>query len=139
MDESVDGIISIAIIREGGALTQERISYNIPGGNAEILGGQSFATFNVGQREATVTLLIIDDDIPETNETYMFEISSFSGNDDILGMPRTVEITILANDDYAGLFQFDSGSLDQTGGKLAGVWYPGLRSYFDNWDTNLKT
>lgn len=112
-DESDNGIISILIVREGGALTSEVISYTIPGGGSEILGGQSLAAFTPLQREFPVTLLINNDNIPETNETYQFEISILSGNNDLLGMPSSVEITILANDDYAGLFSFDSASLDQ--------------------------
>lgn len=115
VEEDFDGTIAIAIVRVGGALTTETISYNIAGGATEIFGGQGFTTFAPNQREETVNLLINNDNIPETNETYTFEISSSNSN--ILGMPRTVLITIVANDDYAGLFQIDSGSLDQTAGK----------------------
>ncbi len=115
VDESFDDTITIAIIREGGALTTETIFYNIAGGVIEIFGGQGFTTFAPGQRESSVNLLINDDNVPETNETYVFEISS--SNADILGMPRAVVVTILANDDYAGLFLLDASSLDQTLGK----------------------
>ena len=112
IDESTDDIIVIAIIREGGALTTETIFYNTVGGVTEIFGGQGFTTFIPGQRERTVNLLINNDNIPETNETYVFEITS--SNSEILGTLRTVEVTILANDDFAGLFLLSADSLDQT-------------------------
>ena len=74
--------------------------------------------FVPGQREANVSLLINNDDIPETNETYTFSISTIDGNTAILGSPTLVDITILANDDYAGLFRFAADSLQATVGKL---------------------
>lgn len=49
--------------------------------------------------------------MPETNETYVLEIFSPLGKTDILGSPTTASMTILANDDYNGVFSYDSSSL----------------------------
>lgn len=124
-NETVNTFIHILIVREGGALTDEIISYNIPGGQNDFIGGQ-IAEFGKQETEFTITLFVIDDNIPETNETFQFEISaSDSSASDILGMPSSINITILANDDYAGRFSFDAASLNQSIGKWAWfkVWF----------------
>ena len=68
----------------------------------------------------TVTLLPNDDVIPEDTEVFNFTISAGDGNGNVLGSPTSLEITILANDDYAGLFRFADSSLNITIGVFHG-------------------
>ena len=110
IEETPTSVLQITIARSRGALTNVVLQYNIPGAENEIIGGIGLVNFVPGQTENNVSLLINDDNIPETNETYTFSISSVDGNTAILGSPTSVAITVLANDDYAGLFQFASGS-----------------------------
>ena len=72
-------------------------------------------TFSPGQTEMSISVLPNNDDIPENTEVFNFTISA--SNNDILGNTTSLEITILANDDYAGVFSFADTSLDLTIGK----------------------
>ena len=116
IDETPTSVLQITIERSRGALTNVLLQYNIPGAENEIIGGFGLVNFVPDQTESNVSLLINDDDVPETNETYTFSISAVDGNMDVLGSPSSVDITILANDEYAGLFRFASDSLEATVG-----------------------
>lgn len=109
--ESSSDIIVITIEREGGALTNQLMRYEIPDGSQDLIGGFGFANFIANQRSFTVTILINDDTIPEIDETFIFTISAVDGNEGILGSPTSVTITLLANDDFAGVFLFAASSL----------------------------
>ena len=111
LQESSTEIIVITIEREGGALTNQLIQHEIPNGGDDLIGGFGFANFIANQRSITVTILINDDTIPEIDETFNFMISAVNGNEAILGSPTSVVITILANDDFAGVFLFAASSL----------------------------
>ena len=110
LEESVAEIIEITIEREGGALTNQLIQYEIPGGRQDLIGGFGFANFVATQRSFMVTILVNDDTVPEINESFNFTISAVGGNLNILGSPTYVEITILANDEFAGVFLFAASS-----------------------------
>ena len=110
LEESVAEIIEITIEREGGALTNQLIQYEIPGGRQDLIGGFGFANFVANQRSFMVTILVNDDTVPERDESFNFTISAVGGNLNILGSPTYVEITILANDDFAGVFLFAASS-----------------------------
>ena len=60
-----------------------------------------------------------NDVIPEDRETFNFTISLEDMNDTLrlLGSPVSVQIVILPNDDYAGVFRFDDSSLNLTIGR----------------------
>lgn len=112
MEESTSSILEITILRAGGALTDQIVQYNTyPSGSSEFFGGSNVVTFAPNQREATIIIVPQNDNVPEVNETFSFNISSADGGDEILGSPTSVMITILANDDYAGVFHFHSASL----------------------------
>ena len=110
LEESVTEIIEITIEREGGALTNQLIQYEIPGGSQDLIGGFGFANFVANQRLFMVTILVNDDTVPEIDESFNFTISAMDRNLHILGSPTYVEITILANDNFAGVFLFAASS-----------------------------
>ena len=118
IEESTLDVISITIQRDEGALTTQTIIYQtVPGTGSDFIGGVGVAEFVPGQTERIITLLPIDDDIPENTEVFNFTISAGDGNDAILGSPVALEITILPNDDYAGVFRFEDSSLTVTIGE----------------------
>lgn len=113
IQESSLDVISITILREEGALTTQTIQYQtVPDSGMDFIGGVGIETFSPGQTEKTVSIIPNDDDIPEDVEKFNFTISA--SNSDFLGDTTYLEITILANDDYAGVFQFAESSLNLT-------------------------
>ena len=109
--ESSDTVITIRILRDVGALTTQSIQYQtLPGTGSDFIGGFGVEMFGPGRTEATVLVLPNDDDIPEDSEEFNFTISASNG--DILGNVTYIGITILANDEYAGVFSFTDSSLD---------------------------
>ena len=116
IQESSDDVIFITVQRQEGALTTQSIQYQTePGSGTDFIGGVGILTFSPGQTEMSISVLPNDDDIPENTEVFNFTISA--SNNDILGNTTSLEITILANDDYAGVFSFADTSLDLTIGK----------------------
>lgn len=113
LNEDNNNILIVTIVRTQGALTSELIRYDLVGETGEIAGGQGLADFQPGDREFSVTLLVIDDSTPELNETFLFIISPLDSRIQ-LGSPTTVDVTVLANDDFAGLFSFNVSSLTST-------------------------
>ncbi len=117
LDEDNNRILNIIIIRSRGDLTREFIRYDLLGSSGEIAGGQGIADFQPGDREINVTLFVSNDNEPEINETFLFEISPFNTGVQ-LSAPTTVNITIQANDDFAGVFSFSASSLSTSIGML---------------------
>ena len=116
IEESSDDVISITVHRGEGALTSETIQYQtLPGFGADFIGSVGVAQFPPGVTEAEVFILPNDDDIPENTEEFNFTITSSSS--DLLGDATYIGITILANDEYAGVFSFADSSLQITIGK----------------------
>ena len=112
-----NGILIITITRSHGDLTSELIRYDLIGEPGEIAGGQGLADFQPGVREYNVTLFVTNDDIPEVNETFLFTIVALNPNVQ-LGALTTVNVTILANDDYSGVFSFNDSSLTTSIGQF---------------------
>ena len=117
LDEENNRILNITIIRTRGDLTRELIRYDLTGPSGEIAGGQGIADFQPGDREINVTLFVSNDNEPEVNETFVFEIVPFNAGIQ-LSTPTTVDITIQANDDFAGVFSFNASSLSTSIGML---------------------
>ena len=80
-------------------------------GVSEFFGSSDIVTFAVGQSLSSEAVLTpIMDSIPELNETFTFQLSAV--NSDLIGAESAVNITILANDDWNGVFRYDNTSLD---------------------------
>ena len=151
--------VAIQIQRGGGDLTTEQILYRIiPSGNTlratisvclcvcvcvqvcnsfksfslgsdDFIGASSLVTFAPTNRTMSVDVAAALDDIPEINETFTFEI--YSTKDNIVS-PSNVSITILANDDWNGVFSFNSSSISQTIGMIITAMYT-IRLCKVNW------
>lgn len=110
LTEDTDRVLILNISRSRGDLTRELVRYDLAGPPAEIAGGQGIADFQPGVREISITLFVSDDNIPEVNETFLFSIQPLNV-EVAVAPPTTVDITVLANDDYAGVFTFNTSSL----------------------------
>ena len=114
--ESSDEVISISIIRAEGVLTTETVQYQIlPGSGADFIGSIGVAVFPPGVTETEVFVLPNDDNIPENTEEFNFTITP--GSSGLLGNVTYIGISILANDEYAGVFSFADSSLQNVIGK----------------------
>ena len=71
----------------------------------DFFAGSASVFFNDGMSDASGTLLIMNDDISEGNETFIVEIVSAIGA--VVGSPNTIELIILANDEPNGHVQFN--------------------------------
>ena len=120
LDEENNRILVITISRTGGDLTRELIQYDLAGPIAEIAGGQGIADFQPGgSRDINITLFVTNDNVPEVNETFVFTIAPLRPAVQVQ-MPVSVSITVLANDDFAGVFSFNTSSLSASLGEWVG-------------------
>lgn len=85
-------------------------------GDSEFFGATDIVTFEVGTSLNTISLSPKQDGIPEVNETFTLQLSAT--NSDLIGEDSSVTITILANDDYNGVFSFSDSSLEQAIGMV---------------------
>ena len=117
LTEDTNRILMLTVVRSRGDLTQELIQYDLTGEPGEIAGGQGIVEFLPGERSKDITLFVTNDNIPEVNETFVFSIQPLSPNVEV-GTPTSVDITVLANDDFAGVFSFASSSLSVSIGTI---------------------
>lgn len=87
----------------------------------DFIGPTGILFFSPGEQVKGIPVAPVLDNIPEANETFTLEIFSPLGKADIIGSPTTVNITILPNDDYNGVFSFDSSSLSPLIGEVASL------------------
>ena len=65
-------------------------------------------TFNDGVDRVSATAVIINDNIPEGNETFSLMISELVPTTAQIGALSSMQLVIAANDQPHGLLQFDS-------------------------------
>jgi len=104
-EDSSDSAV-ISIVRSRGDLTRELVRFDLTGRVGQIAGGRGLADFPEHVREVNVTLLVINDLVPEINESFVFTISNLNSGLE-LAPPTSVSVTVLANDDFAGVFSFN--------------------------------
>lgn len=95
------GTVGVDYVVRAGTASLQDISEATASGTVQIMSGQERATFDID---------IFNDAIPEPDE--MFTVELVSASDGVqLGNVRTIEVTILANDDINGVFSFSNTSL----------------------------
>lgn len=72
--------------------------------NNDFFTGSIVTTFADGSDEAEATVVIRNDAIPETNETFTLRIVGLSSG--AIGVMNTMQLIISANDQPHGLLQF---------------------------------
>nr|XP_014349406.1 PREDICTED: G-protein coupled receptor 98 [Latimeria chalumnae] len=106
--------VQLVIERRGGSLGQVTVEWRVVGGtatrNLDFIEDGEVLTFKEGEMRKTITLTILDDTEPEDNETIVISLTSTEGGSRILPSSDTVTVTILANDNVAGVVNFQTAS-----------------------------
>jgi hypothetical protein len=72
----------------------------------------TMVTFGNGETEKSVTVQILNDDIPETNEYFTIKLLNPQGGKALINPDKsTFEVNIIANDDQEGVFSLVTTSL----------------------------
>ncbi|XP_041376199.1 adhesion G-protein coupled receptor V1-like [Gigantopelta aegis] len=107
--------ISLGIIREGGLYGNVSVFYYAQGITEGAVLGTDYSVqptellFAAGERHKDIVVRIIDDEIPEGNETFEIILTN-PRNGAELGKESKAQITISANDDSGGFVSFDSSN-----------------------------
>ncbi|GCB66672.1 hypothetical protein scyTo_0007916 [Scyliorhinus torazame] len=113
MEES-QATIQLVIDRSGGSLGEVTVEWSVVGGtatiNVDFIGDGDVLTFAEGENRRIVTLIIVDDEEPEDNETILVRLTHTEGGSRILPSSDTVTVIILANDYVAGVISFQASS-----------------------------
>ncbi|KAI8777860.1 G-protein coupled receptor 98, partial [Biomphalaria glabrata] len=103
--------ITLTLSRQGRIDKESRVHYRTLDGSASSVEKDYLPilvtelVFAVNQRERTIQVIVLDDDLPEQNETFYVQLFDVSG-DLIVTKNSTATIVILANDDAYGVFNF---------------------------------
>lgn len=112
---------SLTVLRDQGTFGEEQVNYfvltpstglndfNITGWS----GGERTLKFANGVSEQNITIYVLDDSIPEGDESLTITLTRNSGGT-IIGNPKVLEVVIRANDDAYGVFNLDLSSLSKT-------------------------
>ncbi|OCU02316.1 adhesion G-protein coupled receptor V1 [Xenopus laevis] len=104
--------VELRISRSKGILVQQFLRYTVePKDSNEFYGNTGILEFKSGEKEIVITLLTRMDDIPELDEMFSVVLSSHGEFPTTLGEAKTVNITILKNDDPHGVIEFPSDGI----------------------------
>ncbi|EDQ89487.1 uncharacterized protein MONBRDRAFT_7962 [Monosiga brevicollis MX1] len=125
LDEPTNGAstsLEYTVVRTAGALTTEVISWtlmtpcNSSVAGCDYLTNSDFAalggtlTFDVGVRERSFNVTVLDDDTPELEEIVYVRLSHAS-NPQLIGSRTQAQLTVSLNDDPFGIFYIDVDGL----------------------------
>ncbi|MEM9213584.1 MAG: Calx-beta domain-containing protein [Cyanobacteria bacterium P01_F01_bin.150] len=95
------GTATVTVVRTGGITGQTAVTINISNGTAGdddyAATSQSTIVFAEGQTTATVSVVIIDDGLSESNETVVLALNSIDG-EGIVGSQASATLLIVDND-----------------------------------------
>ncbi|XP_051876623.1 adhesion G-protein coupled receptor V1 [Pristis pectinata] len=138
--------VQLVVDRSGGSLGEVTVEWSVVGGtatkNIDFIGDGEILTFAEGENKRIVTLIIIDDEEPEDNETIFVRLTHTEGGSRILPSSNTVTVVILANDYVAGVISFQASSRSVTGreGESLLLWIerssPGSGNITADWEIN---
>ncbi|ESP05659.1 hypothetical protein LOTGIDRAFT_102713, partial [Lottia gigantea] len=103
------------VIRRGNLAESATVRYRTLDGPAKSADGDfspilgQIITFQPGQAMFNLTVSVLDDDVPEGNETFVLQLFDLGG-DLLLTDKSTATITILDNDNAYGIFKFESST-----------------------------
>ena len=78
--------------------------------STQFLSLSNSANFNAGQTESTGVLILINDAMPEVNQTYIVDIIDVRFGAEV-GPTNRLYLTVRASDDLFGRIQFESVSV----------------------------
>ncbi|NWX37327.1 GPR98 protein, partial [Notiomystis cincta] len=106
-------VANFTVIRNGSADTVVAVQYTTVNGDATAEEGDFVASekdrvilFDVGEREQTLSVYTLDDDIPETDEAFYIFLLNSTG-DTVIFNAGVATVIIEANDDPNGIFSLE--------------------------------
>ncbi|KAL8615956.1 hypothetical protein ACOMHN_034632 [Nucella lapillus] len=101
--------LTVVVERVGGILETRTVQLEIqPNGTREFYGTPNALLFKPGERTRTVTILAINDGVPELAEHFTLTLSSLGNS--TMGERTSVKVTVLENDFPYGRIQFKEDS-----------------------------
>ncbi|XP_059825311.1 adhesion G-protein coupled receptor V1 [Hypanus sabinus] len=144
--EEAEVTVQLMVDRSGGSLGEVTVQWSVVGGtatrNIDFVGDGEILTFAEGENKRVVTLVIVDDEEPEGNETIVVRLTHTEGGSRILPSSDTVTVVILASDYVAGVISFHASSRSVTGqeGETLLLWIerdsPGRGNVTVDWQIN---
>ncbi|XP_071995626.1 adhesion G-protein coupled receptor V1 isoform X3 [Engystomops pustulosus] len=114
VQEQPHTMVQLVIERREGSLGQVIVEWGITGGTAttnnDFIADGGILVFAEGETSKVVTVMILDDAVPEDNEDIVVGLTYTEGGSRILPSSNTVTIVILANDNVAGKIGFQTAS-----------------------------
>jgi glucose/arabinose dehydrogenase len=111
-----DGTATVTVLRQQGSEGTVTVDYRTVNGSAtagaDYISKSGTLTFAPGETRKSVTITILDDNLPESNETFGFAIDNITGGASLLA-PRTAQVTIVDNENVSGLVGY--WKLDEAG------------------------
>ncbi|OUL17518.1 LamG-like jellyroll fold domain-containing protein [Nostoc sp. 106C] len=110
-----DSSATVTVLRQQGSDGTVTVDYQTVDGSAtagaDYTRQSGTLTFAPGETRKSVTIPILNDNLPEPNETFDFAINNITGGATLLA-PQTAEITIVDNENSTGLVGY--WKLDET-------------------------
>ncbi|MBD2336607.1 DUF4347 domain-containing protein [Calothrix sp. FACHB-156] len=110
-----DGTATLTVLRQQGSDGTVTVNYHTVDGTAasgtDYTSKSGTLTFAAGETSKSVTIQILDDTLPEANETFNFVIDNITGGA-TLSASQTTQITIIDNENNPGLVGY--WKLDET-------------------------
>ena len=105
----------LTIQRMGGTIGDVTVAWRVSGGSAtageDYMASGASLTFQDGINMMSISIIILEDEIPERNEDIVVQLTAVTGGATIAdNSGNTVTITIMANDRAAGVIGFAPSS-----------------------------
>lgn len=93
--------------------------------DVELIPSGNIVRFSSGQTQASITVNVLDDFIPEEQELLMLTLVSVSAGDAVLVSPAEATLVIYLSDDPNGVFEFsdDLVSVEAEEGEMLRLMY----------------
>ncbi|KAM5191785.1 adhesion G-protein coupled receptor V1 [Mantella aurantiaca] len=131
--EQPQTMVQLVIERREGSLGQVIVEWSIVGGTAtrndDFIADAEILIFAEGETSKEVTIIILDDSVPEDNESIEVALTYTEGGSRILPSSNTVTVVILANDNVAGIIGFQTASRSVIGREGERLLFHVLRTF----------
>uniref|UniRef100_A0A668RW45 Adhesion G-protein coupled receptor V1 n=1 Tax=Oreochromis aureus TaxID=47969 RepID=A0A668RW45_OREAU len=102
-----NGSARVSLVRGPGVFGEVQVYWNItPAAVSEFEATSGTVTMRDGQSTATITIKVLDDELPETRREYQLTLTSATAGLDISPTARHARIIMAASDNPYGLFSF---------------------------------
>ncbi|XP_026067280.1 adhesion G-protein coupled receptor V1 [Carassius auratus] len=130
------GVANFTILRAGPANFITTVKYRFEYGDASPgdftpLSNDSMLVFDFGEWMKNISVLVVDDDIPETDEPFHIVLFNTTGDAVVYGRD-TATVVIEANDDANGIFSLDSTQKPVEEGRTNNFYVLRDRGHFGN-------